>query len=181
MKVDYINGKIVCVAENWKVLSNKERGFLQDCFWIAIWTNFDADGNLVMGERKDAQSYVQAFLVIITSAKKNEIAICDKVNELLNFYRELSKEEFAREERQRNVLFRKEVWESRKKNGCGTCRKLLQTCDDGFKCMYSGDELETKFYDEYNPITRVYEMFHVTGVPNEHCKDFVSERQMKIY
>ncbi|MBQ9113880.1 MAG: hypothetical protein IJY05_03050 [Clostridia bacterium] len=181
MRVDYINGKIVCVADDWNALTNRERDFLRDCYWSAIWTNFNADGHLEMGDRSSARSYVRAFSTMILSAEKNGILLPEKVRELKDFYSELSKEEYEKAERQREAERRKQMWKIRKENGCGTCNHLCKTGDSDFKCKYSGDMLNAMFYDEYNPITRVYEMFHETGVPNEHCKDYVSERQTKVY
>lgn len=181
MRVDYIGGKIVCVAEDWNNLTSKEKDFLRDCYWIGIWTNFNADGHLEMGERVSARSYVQAFATIILSAKTNGIPLPEKAKELKEFYSKLNTIEFERAERQREAERRKKSWETRKKNGCGNCSFLRKIGDSDFQCKYSGDMLNTMFYDEYNPITKDYEMFHETGVPNAHCKDFVSERQTKVY
>lgn len=182
MRIDYINDKFVCVADDWNRLERNERLFFVGSF---AWEGFDSNGHLKMYEHTSNLSNLHAYSRLLHYAELCEIAITDtakkKAQEMFDYYTEQVNINHEKRLREEQARFRKETWERRKRDGCGMCKNLLKTGDCDFKCKYSGDMLNTMFYDEYNPITNVYEMFHETGVPNEHCKDFVSERQTNIY
>ena len=173
MRVDVVNDKVVCIADDWKALTSDEHRFLNECAWFLIWDSFNEDGHLQMGERPSNDSYKHAFYKIVFYAKARNIEVSDKIVELRDFYDKAVTEENALRRKQNEAEQKVKLWEITKKNGCGTCKYLKRYAEDGFKCMFSCEELQAIMYDEYNPITGLYEMFHQTGAPNEHCKYFV--------
>lgn len=180
MKVDFINGKIVCIAADWNKLGENERKFLSECYWRGIWGDFDENGHLPFRTPDTAQEIHKKLCHIVQSGEWNKVEITDGVFAIKDKYEPIAEKERNEWEAARQAVLRQEKWESRKKNGCGGCKHCMQIGDGWFRCLYSGDELDSRMYNEYNYVTNVYEMFHEMGEPNEHCKDYV-EVKTKVF
>ncbi len=180
MRIEMENGTVVCAAENWKTLSYDEHKFLSDCYGYAVWVDFTASGKLKMqmpGKAWHAQRVAQLLRIMLAFAKAHNIEVRECVNSFYNEWKAKADEEKAQEEKLAYIESLRQRWESRQRTGCADCRECERIGDAWFRCKHSGDELDTRFSEVYDPVTQCMLIFHEVGVPNEHCKDYYQERK----
>lgn len=170
---------LIAFANDWNSLTRNEKKFFSKCYFYAIWTGFDADGNLIMQHCESASKKIRVISNAIKLAKPFEIAVSSEVEDLLGKLREAAKtdEERVCVARERELLRLR--WQNRKKSGCELCEYRVQKGDAWFECAYSGDTLDTRIGEHWDGLNGVYEIFHEDGEPNEHCKDFYQESIVK--
>lgn len=173
------NDTVIAFSNDWKSLTDNERSFFQKCYFHAIWTAFDDDGNLVM--QSVETSIKKAWLIsrVVELAKSLKIDVSVEVEDLLDRLRKAQKKDEERAKTAREIEMLQLRWKARKKSACNNCQYCEQTGDGCFRCRYSGDELDVRMIDRWDVLNGVYELFHETGEPNEHCKDYYEEKIVK--
>lgn len=179
MRIEVQNGEVVCVAEDWNALEKHEREFLSDCYWNACWTDFTAEGNLSMRKVSDVNAAYTVVFSIISNAEKYGIEVSEDVVAYKEALAEQKKTAYAREAQARAAELRRANWKARKSQGCDFCQYCKRLGDASFQCLYSGDELDCRIGQYWDGRRGVYELFHESGEPNEHCKDFYKEEIQK--
>lgn len=176
MRVD-VNERndLVCIAEDWKQLTKEEHDFLSDCFWQVIWTGFTEDGYLKFNASESNYNNYRRINTMLFHAKSHGVAVGESVREYLQAIDEKAREEQRQADFEREIELKKTVWKNRKETGCMHCKYSIQVGDGDFTCGYSGDELDFKFTEVYNPDTKAMEIFYEVGKPNNHCKDYFEE------
>lgn len=168
--------ELVCVAEDWKKLTEAEHKFLTACYWDLIWSAFTEDGALKFYQAYSGFNNVRRLKKMLSHAKEFNITVNENVNEYVSAFERKEKAKREQEELEREIEMRKTVWKNRKERGCMHCSYCQQLGDGYFKCLYSGDDLDSRFMEEYNPIIKAMEIFHEVGEPNEHCKYYFGEQ-----
>lgn len=172
MKLKVENEILLGTAEDWKKLEYNERTFLSKIVYECL-TYINGNGELeFMTKCYQLPSLILVVKKIVSLAKEYLIEIDESVNEYINALIERKREEDAAFSRQFALTQRLEKWERRQKLGCDGC-KYLEQYDGVCKCRYSEDDLDTRITQYYNAKNRVYELFHETGIPNEHCIEYV--------
>lgn len=59
--------------------------------------------------------------------------------------------------------------------GCGYCRDCVCVGDGDYECAYSGDELNSKIADDYDPVKGVHYSFADKPMPTSKCKYLTEE------
>lgn len=179
MRVEVKNGVIVCSAADWNKLADNERKFLSACYWTACWTDFDEEGNLVMRKSSYEADTYRTLINVLVNAANNHVEVTDEARAYKERYKTAVMEEERRQKESHEAEIARERWDSRKKHGCDYCKYCLKMGDGWFKCVYSGDELDSRLGEHWNVERGVYELFHESGEPNEHCKDFYKETKKR--
>lgn len=175
IRVGMKDGVLVCTADDWKKLESNERKFLAECYRSIIWFSYSEGGDLTFNPHGDADSKVRRIYSMKFHASNNGIEVAEDVEEYLVRLKDIAREAEERAEAARRAELAKALWKDRQENGCEGCRYSIQIGDDWFRCQYSGDELDSKFMEKWNPTIMAMEIFHEVGVPNEHCKYYVKE------
>lgn len=175
MKIEMRNGEVVCVAEDWKNLSSNESNYLANCYWTAIWTGLTEDGNLRFNSTGDTYEVKRRLAGAIAHAKNAEVEVTPEIGE---YFRQLTlraSEAYEKQQKAHKAELLRERWENRKKTGCDNCPYCEEVGDAWFRCRLSGDELDCRIGSVYNHYSQMLELFHESGIPNEHCKDYYVE------
>lgn len=178
MKVEIENGILVCWTDNeWKQLSEKEHEFLYKCF--GYWEGFTKDGKLRWYElhTSDAETLERRMRLMLLYADMYDVDVSEAVREQYTEIKARADEE-QRLKRQAELLeAKRRKWEYRERTGCADCRMCERIGSGWFRCNHSGEELEARFCEVWDPKSRSMIMFHEIGVPNAHCKDYYQERK----
>ena len=177
MRIEMENGAVVCAVNDWKSLTSDEHKFLSNCYGYAVWTGFTESGKLKMRAPEKASSAADLLRITISFAETREIEITDEVRAELERWKDKGLEERLQEEKLAYIQKLRENWEYRQKKGCAGCRQCERIGDGWFRCGYSGDDLDARFSEVYDPLTQCMLIFHEVGEPNEHCKDYYQERK----
>lgn len=177
MKIELENGKIVLSAENWKALTEKEHEYLHKCYAYGMWVDFTPSGKLKFREYEKAKYQVELIRIMFSLAEAANVAHEEEVETVYNQLREKALEELLLEERKAFLEQKRRTWECRERTGCEGCRDCERIGDGWFRCLYSGDDLEARFSEVWDPVSRCMIIFHEVGVPNAHCKDYYQERK----
>lgn len=178
MKVEIENGILVCGTDSeWKNLPENEHEFLHDCF--GFWEGFTKEGKLRWYELHTSNSETLEWRMrhMLLYAKTYDVEVTDEVRALYAEIKERADEE-RRLKRQAEILeSKRRKWEYRERTGCADCRLCERIGDGWFRCQHSGDELEVRFSEVWDPVSKSMIIFHEVGVPNVHCKDYYQERK----
>ena len=179
MRVEIENGIVVCGTDSdWKALPENEHDFLSKCYpW---WQGFTESGKLMwfkFNPNATAQTKAYAMNMMIIYAKERSIEVTDEVKGLYSELKEAAEEELILQERLAFLECKRRTWEYRQRTGCEDCNSCERIGDGWFRCKYSGDELEARFSEVWDPVTQCMLMFHEVGIPNTHCKDYYQERK----
>ena len=177
MRIELKDGKVVCLADDWKNLSPEERKFLSAESWTMTWNwgKDEFDGVLVMRECINARSKVTLLHNTFNNAKENGVEISEETRKFLNDQYQAALAEEERNRQDQEAIRRRFLWKNRQENGCDGCPFKEQIGDGDFQCKFSGDLLDSRFMSVWNMEHQCQDIFHETGVPNEHCKDFYKE------
>lgn len=180
MKIEVINGEIVCTSSSWKKLKDEERRFLSHCAYENIWGTFNKSGHLELYKSYTTQDKIRRVKFIISESAKCNVECTDELSEILETLKNQAETERILKEKKELENFFKARWESRKKGGCDGCKYFLRMGEMFCKCNYSGEMLETKISPKYNFKTQCLELFHETGIPNDNCKDSYEKNLERI-
>ena len=179
MKVELENGIIVCGTDSdWKQLPENEHEFLSKCYpW---WQYFTESGKLKWFKFNTdrAATHEYAMRRMIKHAETCKVEVTEEVRELYKTWNERAEEDRVLQERLAFLEGKRRAWEYRQRTGCADCKSCERIGDSWFRCKYSGDDLEVRFSEVWDPVTQSMIMFHEVGVPNAHCKDYYQERKL---
>lgn len=178
MRVEIENGVVICGTDSdWKNLPDNEHEFLHKCY--TFWEGFTKEGKLKWHElyssRPDTDEW--RFRQMISYAESCGVEVSEEVREHYRAIKEKAEEYRIIKERQYFLEAKRRTWEQRERNGCEGCRECARIGDGWFRCRYSGDDLEARFSEVYDPATQCMIIFHEVGIPNAHCKDYYQERK----
>lgn len=177
MRIEMLNGKVVCRTDDWKALEENEQKFLSSESWTMtwVWGKDEFNGMLVMRECPNAKSRVTLLHNTFYHAKESNVEITDETSRYLSdqYQAALAEEDLKR--REKEAIRRRQSWKYRQEQGCDGCEFNIQIGDGDFKCGYSGDMLDSQFMSIWNVEHKCEDIFHETGIPNAHCKDFYKE------
>ena len=177
MRIEMENGAVVLSAENWKALSEDEHKYLYKCYSYAMWVGFTPSGKLKMRVPDKVKYKADLLQTAISYAESRGIEVADEVRAELEQWQEKAMEERLLEDKLAYIESLRRRWESRQRTGCAGCRQCERIGDGWFRCGYSGDDLDARFSEVYDPETQCMLIFHEVGEPNEHCKDYYQERK----
>lgn len=166
--------KVYLEGWNHVTATEDEYAFMQACEKRMMW--WELDDGIQLTYPSDLPRRVELWGALLTYAKKYGVEVDNSFIEVYNNEAKRLKTKHGQEELLRHINFKRQVWETTQKNGCICCQYCERIGDGWFKCKYSGDELETRISEYWDPITNVMVMFHEVGVPNEHCRDYYNER-----
>lgn len=179
MKLKFENDLLLCIAEDWKKLEYNEKSFLSKIAFECI-TYLNDNGDLqfmLKGYKLDSKILVVKRILAL--AKEYFIEIDESVEVYLQELLKQEKEEEDLYLKQYKLECKERMWAHRQKVGCEGCEHSKRYGDAWFGCGLSGDDLNVRIAEFYNYKTKCNELFHETGIPNEHCKDFFQFREVK--
>jgi hypothetical protein len=178
MRVFVENGIVVCdTNSDWKKLPENEHNFLYECFLLWEWQK--GSNKLQWHKKTTTNNKIEYDYLkqMVKNANSNQIEVADEVVDILEGLEAKVNEELLTREKRLEIERLRKRWEVRQREGCYGCNYCEQIGDAWFKCRYSGDELETRFFEKWNPETQCMELFHEMGIPNAHCIDCFNERK----
>ena len=177
MRVEIENSAIVCGTDSdWKKLPDNEREFLYKCY--TMWEGFTKTGKLKWYEtNSSAGTKEERYRRMLRNAESCGVEVAQEVLEVIQALKAQAEDERILAERLAFLEAKRKAWERRERVGCEGCQNCERIGDGWFKCHYSGDDLEARFSEIYDPVTQCNLMFHEVGIPNAHCKDYYQERK----
>lgn len=178
MRVEVEDGIVVCSTDSdWKLLPENEHDFLHKCF--TFWEGFTRNGKLkwyeVNTDRADTHEW--RMRQMLNNAAACGVEVSEEVREIYAELKAKADAEMLLKERLAFLESKRRAWEYRERTGCEGCGACERIGDGWFKCQHSGDELEARFSEAWDPVTKCMIIFHEVGVPNAHCKDYYQERK----
>lgn len=178
MRVEIEQGIVVCDTDSdWKDLPENEHEFLYKCY--SYWEGFTKSGKLKWYKLSSNRAETEEWRMrsMITHAYTCNVEVSQDVLREFERIKEQAKEELLLKERLAFLESKRRKWATRERDGCEGCMDCIRVGDGWFKCGYSGDDLETRFSEVWDPVTQCMIIFHEVGVPNAHCKDYYQERK----
>ena len=178
MRVEVENGIIVCGTDSdWKQLPENEHNFLYKCY--GFWVGFTKNGKLQHSPTtRSADLQEWSMRGMLLAAETCGVEVTEEVRKLYAELKEKAAEELLLKERLAFLEMKRKTWESRERTGCDGCRECERIGDGWFRCKHSGDDLEARFSEVWDPVTQCMVIFHEVGIPNAHCKDYYQERKL---
>lgn len=179
MRVEVENGIIVCGTDSdWKNLPENEHEFLAKCYpW---WQGFTENGKLKWYKFNTdrAETHEYSMRRMLAYAETCEVEVTEEVREIYKDWKARAEEDRIIQERLAFLESKRKTWESRERTGCDGCRECERIGEGWFRCKHSGDDLEARFSEVWDPVTQCMVIFHEVGIPNAHCKDYYQERKL---
>lgn len=180
MKVYVLNSVIVCDTDNdWQNLPRNEHNFLRDCFGYWEWQSGNTRLQWYNVYRKNDVYEEEKLRWMLHYAKLYEIEVSKEVRAIYEDAKLLRQWIEDGEKLEKSIELKLKKWGRRETYGCLGCRYCEKSGfdkDAKYKCAFSGDELKTRFFEEYSNREKKMFLFATTGVPNGHCVDCITIR-----
>jgi hypothetical protein len=178
LRVEVENGIIVCGTDSdWKNLPENEHEFLYKCY--GFWVGFTKNGKLLHSSTTKSADLQELFMRrMINAAETCGVEVTEEVREIYKDWKARAEEDRIIQEWLAFMESKRKTWEYRERTGCDGCRECERIGEGWFRCKRSGDDLEARFSEVWDPVTQCMVIFHEVGVPNAHCKDYYQERKL---